>query len=628
MNRFFLTAVKSSRQLKVITVTGWEVAFYWPCWWRSNFRLSFGKGPLQLAILLSLMFTPAQQNFVTPATIFLLCNRFHYSKMLCRALTLCLLFLNLPFCFCYGPFLLLMIAWAWSQPAFPKQPPDFIMVVSPAGSFDEKILVPASAGRELLKRGFLEQIATATCLHKQYAWCFQWTVSERCQALLDALPPGAQKNVLQKRFAQQLSSLVPPVDSAQSFAAPGSPEDAAGKSTNSAAKLDDASAAHHHESIPSLASFAPDILRDQGTTAVKEFAQEYATEPAAILEVIDTDKAACDMPVSKTLAAPQKSEAMPIFASFVPSQSSDQALDATLNIDSKANIAKTTLHEAKTFLEKTAAGHSLQPHERNLLAFYARCFDVPQKQKGKKKHNQDLAGDCLQSMNKKTVDEQMAALKPCEDLGTTRKRPLKRMAEESVHALESSANCSDKSSHAPSMVQATLFEPAKNISVERSPAMLEHHLPPSASSNNGPSGPQPALEKSNPAETKKFLLKVIAGKSLKSDDRLKLSDCARSLRVTQKQNGKKKSNQLLAQHCLERLNNIPSAEKEEDAELKKRMPDIDIDALQTSTKTYDGDGREEINADHVDLKAQAKPTLLHKKPAAQETSEQPKTTHL
>ena len=88
----------------------------------------------------------------------------------------------------------------------PSSPPgDYGFVAKPGSSYSSRIMVPRSAVQTLLRQDFVEKLENGVCLWRQGP-----SLEEQTQALLEALPPGRQRDVLERSFAASADPLTSP----------------------------------------------------------------------------------------------------------------------------------------------------------------------------------------------------------------------------------------------------------------------------------------------------------------------------------------------------------------------------------------------------------------------------------
>ena len=88
----------------------------------------------------------------------------------------------------------------------PSSPPgDYGFVAKPGSSYSSRIMVPRSAVQTLLRQDFVEELENGVCLWRQGP-----SLEEQTQALLEALPPGRQRDVLERSFAASADPLTSP----------------------------------------------------------------------------------------------------------------------------------------------------------------------------------------------------------------------------------------------------------------------------------------------------------------------------------------------------------------------------------------------------------------------------------
>ena len=81
-----------------------------------------------------------------------------------------------------------------------KQP--MSLLVLPGNTFDKKILLPQTVVAVLANAGALERTAIVTADKNHYSWVTGLTVMQQWDLLLQAMPPGQQKDNLQRRASK------------------------------------------------------------------------------------------------------------------------------------------------------------------------------------------------------------------------------------------------------------------------------------------------------------------------------------------------------------------------------------------------------------------------------------------
>jgi hypothetical protein len=224
-------------------------------------------------------------------------------------------------------------------------------VCDPGQSFHQKLLVPSQATEKLVALGWLVPVASEGISTQHFAWDLEHSnrVDMQQSALLNALPDGKQKQILQKRWTHprcpQDSLLETPVSSNMPSAS--SSRDEAG--VDEVQKPDAASSfhlpEHHQDGQPDAAS----------SFDVPEHHQDGQPDAASSFDVPNTS-----------------------------SQASQPEQGAGID---------------RNFLLNAAEGHSLSQEDRLKLAQLARSLKVVQKKAGKKKTNAVLAKECLSAMD-------------------------------------------------------------------------------------------------------------------------------------------------------------------------------------------------------------------------------------